>query len=142
MKNQVRISDIITSESTMDDEESSFLLGLYYVVDSENRFYHYSGPIENEYVKQLTEIYINNFAFLKVFSTNMYSSSPLHIVRYFQPFNNINSTVLAYYNGGVCLDQFKDSKLTIHLWIDKETVKFFDIIKPEDFNKLILNMPL
>lgn len=142
MKNQVRISDIITSQSTLDNEEDSYLLGLYYVIDSENKFYYYNGPINNEYMVQLTEMYINNFAYVKALSANMYTPIPFHVVRYRQLLSDINSTVLVYYNGGVCLDQSKDSEVSIHLWIEKNTVNNLDIIKPDDFTKLILNMPL
>lgn len=142
MKNIIRINDIITSQSTVDNENDAFLLGLYYVIDSDNRFYYYTGDIDNIYIVQLAEMYINNFASVKVFSADMYTTTPMHVSRYKHLGANINSTLLVYHNGGVCLDQKPDSKVSVHVWIEKSVVSNFEIIKPENFVKLTSDMPL
>ena len=142
MSNAITIRHIITSQSTLLDEEECYLLGLYYALDTKEKFYHFEGSINNEYIVQYAEFYINNCAYVDVFGAEMYSPTPMHIVRYAQIFNEVNSTVLVYTNGAVCVDQGKDSVVNVHLWIDKSTVKNFDLLDPDGFNKLTLNQPL
>jgi hypothetical protein len=126
------LKDILISDRTLEDENQSFLLGLSYAMDIENKFYYYTGDYNNPVAVKLAEEFYNNYSYIDVYGVVMYTDTPLHILKYMNKFDNINCHVLIYSNGAVCIDQRQNSN-TIHIWIAKETVETFNIIKQEEY---------
>jgi hypothetical protein len=126
------LKDILISDRTLEDEDQAFLLGLSYAIDVENRFCYYTGDYNNPVTKKLAEEFYNNYSYIDVYGVVMYTDTPLHILKYMNRFDNVNCHVLIYSNGAICIDQVATSN-TVHIWIDKETVQTFNIIKEEEY---------
>lgn len=125
------LTDLLISDRTLHDEDQAFLLGLSYAINVD-KFCYYSGDINNPIAVKIAEEFYNNYSYIDVYGVVMYTDTPLHILKYKNKFDNINSHVLMYSNGAVCIDQGADSN-TVHVWIDKETVQTFNIIKEEEY---------
>lgn len=128
------LRDILISPRTLRDEEMSLNLGLYYALDIDDKFYFYSSGIDKKFLLELAEFFINKLASIDVYGSSMYTSTPIHVLK----FRNLDfitkSHMVMYSNGAVCIDE-KDEQFLLHIWIDKETINLYQIPKPEDLQK-------
>ncbi len=129
------VKEILASQRSLFNDEESFTLSLYYALDSEDKFYFYSAPISESFIVELMEFYMNSLAYVEIYGSQMYTSTPIHILKFQQPFNAAFSTAAIYSNGAICIDQVNEDKI-IHVWIDKETIKLYSIPKPEDLKQI------
>ena len=130
------IREILSSASSLHNEEMSFSLALYVAMDINDEHYHYRASSDEKFILQLVDFYINRIAAIDVYGANMFSKRPIHLLKYRQPFNNDYRSTLAFYsNGAVCIDQSKDST-EIHVWIKKPLVDLHQIPKPDELDNV------
>lgn len=127
------IQEILTSVTSLNDEDASFSLALYFALDIDNRFYHYQAKKEEKFIIELVEFYINRLAAVDIYDVNMFSKRPIHLLRFRQPFVPVKTTLAFYSNGAVGIDQ-SNSESTVHVWIQKDLVELYEIPKPQDLD--------
>ncbi len=129
------VKELLASQRSLFGDEESFTLSLYYALDLEDKFYFYTAAINETFIVQLMEFYMNSLAYVEVYGFEMHTSTPIHILKFQQPFNATFSTAAIYSNGAICIDQV-DEGMIIHVWIDKKTVELYSIPKPEDLKQV------
>lgn len=128
------IQEILSSASSLHNEEMSFSLALYVAMDIDNEYYHYRADSNEKFILQLVDFYVNRIAAIDVYGANMFSKRPIHLLKYKQSFNNDCKSTLAFYsNGAVCVDQLENST-EIHVWIKKSLVDLHQIPKPDELD--------
>jgi len=132
------VKEILASQRSLFSDEESFTLSLYYALDLEDKFYFYTAAMNQTFIVQLMEFYINSLAYVEIYGFEMHTSIPIHILKFKQPFNATFSfsTAAIYSNGAICIDQELNKDMIIHVWIDKKTVELYSIPKPEDLNQV------
>ena len=96
-------------------------------------YVYYEGAFsESSLVYQLAEQYFNRFAYVEFLANHMYTPHPIQIPLVYKEEDGED----AYYKGGIWNNGYifwrgANSKETIHLWIDPQTVEIFRLPTPD-----------